>query len=55
MIQKARAEGAANITLDSSLNAHEFYKNFGFKNTGPLKTTDIGGSKVRGYPMSLTL
>lgn len=55
MLEKAKEAGSKVVTLDSSLNAHEFYLRFGFKDTGPLKFSEIGGSQVQGYPMSLIL
>lgn len=55
MLQAAQSAGAQAVTLDSSLNAHEFYKRFGFVDAGPLKFSEIGGSQVRGYPMALKM
>lgn len=55
MLAAAKAGGAKLVTLDSSLNAHEFYKSFGFVDTGPLKYSEFGGSMVRGYPMALKI
>ena len=55
MLDAARAENVRTITLVSSLTAHDFYKKNGFKDSGPIKYTDIGGSSVRGYPMIRTL
>lgn len=53
MIEKAKAAGAAFITLDSSLTAHAFYQRLGFLDVGPLSYGEIGGSRVSGYPMML--
>lgn len=53
MLSAARNAGVQTVTLDSSLNAYDFYKRFRFKDTGPLKWSEIGGSRVRGYPMAL--
>jgi putative acetyltransferase len=55
MLDAARTEKVRAITLDSSLTAHDFYKKNGFKDSGPIKCTDIGGSSVRGYPMIMNL
>lgn len=55
MLVAVRFAGARTVTLDSSLNAHEFYKHHGFQDTGPLKWSEIGGFQVRGYPMALNL
>jgi GNAT superfamily N-acetyltransferase len=50
VVKKSRAH---EVTLDSSLNAHGFYRRFGFTDSGPLQMKEIGGSMVRGYPMVL--
>lgn len=55
MLDRARNAGAKVVTLDSTLTAHGFYKRFGFCDSGPMKLTYIGGSQVRGYPMTLVL
>ncbi len=55
MLDVAKNAGAKLITLDSSLNAHNFYEAFGFRDTGPMKFSEIGGSSVRGYPMALVV
>ena len=55
MLDAARADKVRTITLDSSLTAHDFYKKNGFKDSGPIKYKEMGGSSVRGYPMSMNL
>jgi GNAT superfamily N-acetyltransferase len=55
MLEKARKSGAKVITLDSTITAHEFYKRYGFADTGPMKKQEIGGYPVSGFPMALTL
>ncbi len=55
MLDAARAQKVRTITLDSSITAHDFYKKNGFKDSGPIKYNEIGGSSVRGYPMSRNL
>jgi GNAT superfamily N-acetyltransferase len=55
MLEKARRAGAGSVTLDSSLTAHGFYQHLGFRDSGPMKRQDIGGSLVRGYPMAIQL
>lgn len=53
MLNKAKSAAVKEITLDSTITAHNFYKRFGFRDNGPMKWTEIGGSRVRGYPMIL--
>ena len=55
MINKAKRLGLSSITLDSTLTAHEFYKRFGFVDTGPATQHIIGGYPVTGIPMKLDL
>ena len=55
MLDFARNAGAKAVTLDSTLTAQDFYKRFGFVETGPLNRKEIGGSQVRSYPMNLAL
>jgi len=55
MLDFARNAGAKDVTLDSTVTAHDFYQRFGFVETGPLRWREIGGSQVRSYPMSLAL
>jgi GNAT superfamily N-acetyltransferase len=55
MLDKAKSSGAREVTLDSTLTGHEFYKRFGFLDAGPMKWTEIGGSMVRCFPMVLVL
>jgi GNAT superfamily N-acetyltransferase len=53
MIQAARDAGAQSISLDSSLTAHNFYRQLGFEDSGPIQTRMINGSSVRSYPMHM--
>jgi hypothetical protein len=55
MLEKAKASGASGVDLDSTITAHEFYKAFGFVDTGPMKRVDICGYPVTAYPMRLQL
>lgn len=55
LISKAKSFSASKITLASSLTAHEFYKHFGFQDTGPKQQLNIGGYPVSYFPMELTL
>jgi GNAT superfamily N-acetyltransferase len=43
------------IALESSLTALNFYKKYGFKESGPLIKVELGPSMVRAFPMSLSL
>lgn len=51
IFEEAKSRNIGIITLESTLNAHDFYKRHGFQNVGELKTYTIGGSPVRAYPM----
>ncbi|MBT4761178.1 MAG: GNAT family N-acetyltransferase [Bdellovibrionaceae bacterium] len=53
MLEKAKISKVSVIRLFSSITAHEFYKSFGFIDTEPKKTLEIGGYPVTSYPMSL--
>jgi GNAT superfamily N-acetyltransferase len=55
MLAQARKEGVSQVTLDSTLTAHDFYRRFGFVDSGPMKWNEIGGSQVRSFPMVLEL
>jgi GNAT superfamily N-acetyltransferase len=55
MLDFARNAGAKEVTLDSTVTAHDFYKRFCFVDTGPLRWREIGGSQVRSYPMGRVL
>lgn len=54
MIDTAKSRGAQEITLDSSITAHEFYKKYGFVDTGLKRMVDIGGYPVSSFPMKYT-
>ncbi len=55
MIQVARKQGASEISLSSTLTAHSFYQKIGFKDVGPQECVVIGESKVRCFPMKMSL
>ena len=55
MLNTAREQGVQEITLESSLTAHQFYQHFGFVDTEALKKVMIGGYPVRCIPMRLLL
>ena len=55
MIEVARRAKAETVSLDSTLTAHGFYRRLGFRDTGPIESSPIGGSDVRSYPMRLQL
>ena len=51
MIATAKNTGVQEITLDSSITAHGFYKKFGFRDDGPMRQITIGGYPVTSFPM----
>lgn len=53
MLEKAKSSGASGVDLVSSITAHNFYKKFGFVDSGPMKRISIGGYPVTAYPMHL--
>ena len=53
MIEKAKEENVKNISLDSTITAHEFYRSLGFSDVGPVKTQEFGASQVKCFPMEL--
>lgn len=55
MIAKAQEAGAKQITLESTLTAHDFYKRLGFVDSGPMLRVEIAGHPVRAFPMVLPL
>lgn len=55
MLSQARAKGAQSIRLESSITAHNFYQNLGFKDRGPKQKFEIAGYPVTCFPMILTL
>ena len=55
MLDKAEAAGARKILLHSTITANDFYRRFGFIDSGPMKKVDIGGYPVTAYPMELRL
>jgi GNAT superfamily N-acetyltransferase len=55
MLNEAKKAKAVRIQLEATLTAHEFYIKMGFYDYAPMKTVEIGGSKVSCYPMRLDL
>ncbi len=55
MLSAAREHDAVEVTLDSTVTAHEFYKKLGFVDCAPMRYATIGGSQVRCFPMRLDL
>lgn len=55
MIDEAKKNNVKMITLESTITAHNFYKKFGFKDSGEQILVQIGGNDVRCFPMSLKL
>jgi GNAT superfamily N-acetyltransferase len=55
MLEKARSAGAKRVTVESSITAYNFYRRIGFNDRSPMKIYEIGGSFVRGFPMTFDL
>lgn len=55
MLDVLAARDAESVTLESTITALPFYKKYGFYNCGPERIVDIGGSKVRCYPLKFVL
>lgn len=55
MLNAAKLAGARSIQLESTLTAHAFYQKLGFSDSASVQTVEIGGSKVRCYPMRMDL
>jgi GNAT superfamily N-acetyltransferase len=55
MLKKAESAGAMKIHLHSTITAHDFYRRFGFVDSGPMEKVEIGGYPVTAYPMELRL
>jgi hypothetical protein len=43
------------VTLESTITAHEFYRRLGFRDCGPVSWTEIAGYPVRYFPMKREL
>jgi GNAT superfamily N-acetyltransferase len=43
------------IGLNATLTAHDFYRKYGFCDTGPMQTYEINGAGVRCFPMEWLL
>ncbi|RZA06149.1 MAG: GNAT family N-acetyltransferase, partial [Proteobacteria bacterium] len=55
LIEEAKAFGAAEIHLESTLNAHAFYRQIGFQYEGDPTTAHLGAAVVRCIPMQMVL
>jgi len=55
MLSEAKQASVVRIQLEATLTAHAFYQKMGFYDYAPMKTIEIGGSKVSCYPMRLDL
>jgi len=53
MIDEAKTKRVRQVTLESTITAHNFYQNFGFVDSAPQVVAQIGGSGVRCQPMKL--
>lgn len=54
MLDAAREARVNVITLESSLTALNFYKKYGFKESGPMMKVELGPSLVRAFPMTFS-
>jgi N-acetylglutamate synthase-like GNAT family acetyltransferase len=55
LIEEAKKFGAAEIRLESTLNAHAFYRGIGFQYDGDPTTAHLGSTVVRCIPMQMVL
>jgi len=55
LIDEAKGYGAAEIHLESTLNAHAFYRGLGFQYQGDPTTAHLGAAVVRCIPMQMVL
>jgi len=54
VFKTAKEHSLHSIDLESTITAHEFYRHFGFVDTGPMHTKTSGGMSVRCTPMKWT-
>lgn len=55
MIEEAKSKRVSQVTLESTITAHNFYQKFGFVDSAPQVVVQIGGSGVRCQPMKLVM
>lgn len=55
IVAEAKEYGAAEIHLESTLNAHAFYRGIGFQYYGDPTTAHLGATVVRCIPMQMVL
>lgn len=55
MIEEAKLKRVSQVTLESTITAHNFYQKLGFIDSAPQVVAQIGGSGVRCQPMILIL
>ena len=55
MLDYAKDSAVEIVTLESTITAHEFYKSFGFKDSGPAQKIDICGHPVTNFSMILRM
>ena len=55
MIKRAKDLKVKSITLESSITAHKFYLNLGFRDMEPKKQLNIGGFPVTCFPMAIEI
>ena len=51
MLDKAQEAGVKEVTLTSTITAHDFYRRMGFVDSGEKTCREIGGSPVTCFPM----
>ncbi|MBX7232051.1 MAG: GNAT family N-acetyltransferase [Bdellovibrionales bacterium] len=55
MLEEVKLSKIKKVTLESTLTAKSFYRKQGFVDDGSQITAEIGGSKVRCYPMKMEI
>ena len=53
ILNEAKLQNAKKIYLESTPTSYGFYKKMGFWDSGPQMTIELGGTPIRGIPMSL--
>jgi dipeptidase E len=53
MLSEAKEKKVKEITLEATLTAHDFYRKVGFEDSGSQTTVEIGGQKIRCFPMKM--
>ena len=53
MLEEIKSANVKLVTLESTITAQNFYRKFGFVDTGQETTVQIGGTPIRCYPMKM--